>query len=70
MFGDAGTVWDDGSAFDSQNFIAGWGLGLRLLVPIVGMVRLDVAWGGGSGYGAMFHIGAYEKAVMARRRVR
>jgi outer membrane protein assembly factor BamA len=67
LFGDAGTVWDDGSAFDSENFIAGWGLGLRLLVPIVGMVRLDVAWGGS---GAMFHVGAYEKATMARKRVR
>ena len=69
VFADAGTVWDEGSAFDSQNVIAGWGFGLRLLVPIVGQVRLDVAWGG-SGSGGMFHIGAYEKATMSRKRVR
>jgi len=69
LFGDAGTVWDEGGAFDSQNFITGWGMGFRLLVPIVGMVRLDVAWGE-SGSGAMFHVGAYEKATMARKRVR
>jgi outer membrane protein assembly factor BamA len=68
LFGDAGTVWDDEPAFDGEAFIAGWGLGLRLLVPIVGVVRLDLAWG--SGNGAQFHVGAYEKAVMARRRVR
>jgi outer membrane translocation and assembly module TamA len=69
VFADAGTVWDEGRAFDSQNVIAGWGFGLRLLVPIVGQVRLDVAWGG-SGSGGMFHIGAYEKATMSRKRVR
>jgi outer membrane protein insertion porin family len=69
VFADAGTVWDEGRAFDSENVIAGWGFGLRLLVPIVGQVRLDFAWGG-SGSGGMFHIGAYEKATMSRKRVR
>ena len=68
VFADAGTVWDDGPAFSGETFIAGWGIGLRLLVPIVGVVRFDLAWG--SGNGGQFHVGAYEKAVMARRRVR
>ena len=67
LFGDIGTVWSQGSEFNVHNFIAGWGVGARLLVPIVGMVRFDLAWGGS---GTMFHIGSFEKAVMARRRVR
>lgn len=66
-FGDIGTVWSQGSDFGGRNLIAGGGVGVRLLVPIVGMVRFDLAWGGG---GTMFHIGSFEKAVMARRRVR
>ena len=69
VFGDIGTVWNEAGEFDLSEFLGGWGVGLRLLVPIVGVVRFDVAWGG-SGNAAMFHVGAYEKAVMARRRVR
>lgn len=69
VFGDWGTVWSETGAFDRENVLAGWGLGLRLLVPIVGVVRFDVAWGG-TGNPARFHIGSYEKATMARQRVR
>jgi outer membrane protein assembly factor BamA len=69
LFGDVGTVWDEAEGLEFDSALGGWGLGVRLLVPIVGVVRFDLAWGG-SGKGALAHIGTYEKAVMARRRVR
>jgi len=69
FFGDAGIGWDESREFAAKNFIAGFGAGLRLLVPIVGMVRFDLGWGQ-SGKSVFLHLGAFEKAEMARRRVR
>jgi hypothetical protein len=42
---------------------------VRLLLPIVGVTRLDVGWGQ-KGQGIFLHVGAYEKPVMSRKRVR
>jgi outer membrane translocation and assembly module TamA len=64
-FTDIGTAWDD--AGFSDNAIGGGGIGLRLFVPFVNMIRLDFAFGDGHAHGL---IGINEKAVAARNRVR
>jgi outer membrane protein insertion porin family len=69
LFGDMGIAWDKVDQFRSDNFIGGFGVGVRLLLPIVGVTRLDVGWGQ-KGQGIALHLGAYEKPVMARKRVR
>ncbi len=68
-FGDWGIGWDDAPEFASNRFIDGYGVGLRLLLPIVGVARVDVAWGE-QGKSVFLHLGSYEKATYARRRVR
>jgi outer membrane protein assembly factor BamA len=68
VFGDFGWGWEDREEF-SDSFIDGYGLGLRLLLPYVGVVRLDFGVGQPSG-GVKFHLGSYEKAVRQRDRVR
>jgi outer membrane protein insertion porin family len=69
LFGDVGIGWGDQIPFAAENFIGGFGLGLRLLLPIVGVVRIDVGWGQ-SGKGIFLHLGAFEKPVVTRKRVR
>jgi len=69
LFGDMGIAWDKADQFQSENFIGGFGVGVRLLLPIVGVTRLDVAWGQKGG-GIALHLGAFEKPVMTRKRVR
>jgi outer membrane translocation and assembly module TamA len=69
VFGDLGIGWDTQDQFKAEKFIGGFGLGVRLLLPIVGVLRLDVGWGQ-PGKSILIHFGAYEKPVMARRRVR
>ena len=54
----------------SNNFITGYGAGLRLLIPIVGMARIDVGFGEHALHRIYLHLGSFEKATMARRRVR
>ena len=68
-FADWGLGWDEGPEFAANNFIDGYGVGLRLLLPIVGVARFDVAWGD-PGKSVFFHLGSFEKATFARRRVR
>ncbi len=68
-FGDYGIGWDDAPEFAADNFIDGYGFGLRLLLPIVGVARMDVAWGE-HGKSVFLHLGSFEKATYARRRVR
>jgi len=68
-FGDWGIGWDDDSDFAANNFIDGYGFGLRLLLPIVGVARADLAWGE-HGKTVFLHLGSFEKATFARRRVR
>jgi outer membrane protein insertion porin family len=68
-FGDWGIGWDDGPEFAANNFINGYGFGLRFLIPMIGVARVDVAWGDET-QTVFFHLGSYEKATAARRRVR
>ena len=51
----------------SQGVIAGGGIGLRLFLPFVNMIRLDFALGDGSAHA---HFGINEKSVAQRNRVR
>jgi outer membrane protein assembly factor BamA len=67
-FGDIGTVWNDGDRF-SKNFIGGVGIGLRVIVPFIQMIRLDLAYGQHA-QGLVPHFGIREKAFYHRRRVR
>jgi outer membrane protein insertion porin family len=68
-FGDWGIGWDEERQFAANRFIDGYGVGLRLLIPIVGMARVDLAWGE-HGETVFLHLGSYEKATAARYRVR
>lgn len=69
LFGDVGIVWENEEGFRSDNVIAGGGLGFRLLLPFVRVVRFDIAYGQ-SGSRLNLHIGAYEKAEKQRERIR
>ena len=69
LFTDTGIGWDKENQFAMNNFITGFGVGLRFLVPIVGMARLDFGFGQ-KGKGILLHLGAFEKPVVTRRRVR
>ena len=68
VFGDIGTVWNEGEQF-TRNFIGGVGVGLRVVVPFIQMIRFDLAVGE-SGQGLVPHFGIREKAFYHRRRVR
>ena len=68
VFGDVGTVWND-SAEAGDPFIGGGGIGLRLVVPFVNLVRLDLSFGDPNG-SALFQLGVNEKFVAQRNRVR
>lgn len=67
-FGDIGTVWNEGEQF-SNNFIGGVGVGIRVIVPFIQMIRLDLAYGQHA-QGLVPHFGIREKAFYHRRRVR
>ncbi len=66
-FTDMGVAWDH--SFTGAPVIGGGGVGLRLLVPFVDVIRLDVAWGQPDG-GASTYFGISLKAVRQRDRVR
>ncbi len=68
LFGDVGTAWYDGPQF-SENFIAGFGGGLRLTIPVVVLLRLDVAYAKNE-FGLKIAIGGAEKAIAQKQRVR
>ncbi len=67
-FADVGTAWTNGDEFH-QNWIGGGGIGLRLIVPSMVMVRFDLAYGQ-SGADIGIYIGSQEKATLQRDRVR
>ncbi len=69
LFGDLGIAWDESEQFKSDNFIGGFGFGLRFLVPFVNMFRVDFGFGE-PGESIRLHIGAFEKPVAQRFRVR
>ena len=68
VFGDIGTVWNENPQF-SDNFIGGVGVGLRVIIPFIQMIRFDLAFGQ-KGEGIVPHFGIREKAFYHRRRVR
>ncbi len=68
-FADVGRAWGDDSAQDSESAIDGYGIGLRLLVPYVDVIRLDLAWGE-PGRGATGYFSVSLKAARQRQRVR
>ncbi len=69
-FVDVGVAWSKKHELGWKNTIAGYGLGLRVLVPIVGMIRLDLGLGGEPGGQLQLHFGAAEKPVATRMRLR
>lgn len=64
-FGDAGSAWSKPEDF-SNHVISGGGVGLRLFVPYVDVIRLDVSFGSA----LSVDLGLGEKAVAQRNRVR
>ena len=67
-FADVGAAWNDRHEH-AVSAIDGYGVGLRLLVPFVDLIRLDVAWGE-PGRGATVYVGISVKAARQRQRVR
>ncbi len=68
-FGDLGLAWNDRSDFKDSSALDGYGVGLRLLVPFVDLIRLEVAWGEPD-RGATAYFGVSLKAARQRQRVR
>jgi outer membrane translocation and assembly module TamA len=68
VLGDLGTAWTDYEDLE-DNMIGGLGAGLRLTLPVITMIRFDVAYGvdGTSFYVA---VGGAEKAEAQKSRVR
>jgi outer membrane translocation and assembly module TamA len=66
VFGDAGKAWGS-PAHPDDRFIGGGGIGLRLFIPYVSLLRLDFALGDG---GLHNTLGINEKAVAQRNLVR
>jgi outer membrane protein assembly factor BamA len=69
LFSDFGHAWNSSPEFKTSNFIGGYGVGFRALVPFTGIVRVDLAVGGDN-RGIRLHLGSFEKAYKQRRRVR
>ena len=67
-FGDVGTAWNDSQQF-GDNFIGGFGGGVRLTIPVVVLLRLDLAYSQNQ-FGIKIAIGGGEKAEAQRQRVR
>jgi hemolysin activation/secretion protein len=68
-FGDFSHAWSESNEFAVNQFIDGYGVGLRVLIPFVDEIQLDAAWGA-PGEGITFPFGIYPKVVMQRERVR
>lgn len=69
LFADAGKAWGNSQDPGSDRFLAGYGLGLRLLMPFVNVIRFDFAFGE-SGEGIFPHFGVTPKAEKQRMRIR
>lgn len=67
-FGDIGTAWDETDEF-RRNWIGGGGVGIRLLIPYVAMIRFDFGIGEEDA-GVFVHIATQEKSTRQRMRVR
>ena len=68
-FADLGIAWTSADDFNTAAAIDGYGAGVRLLVPFVDVIRIDVAWGQ-PGRGAIGYFGVSLKAARQRQRVR
>ena len=68
-FGDLGLAWNDWDDLTGSPALDGYGAGLRVQVPFVDLLRLDVAWGE-PGRGATAYFGVSLKATRQRQRVR
>ncbi len=68
LFTDFGSEWNTNDEFD-DNFIWGGGTGLRLIIPYVGLVRLDFGFGDSDPW-VVFHLATGEKSERQRERVR
>jgi len=69
-FVDVATAWDTPGEF-SEDWIAGGGVGARLVIPGVGLVRFDFAAGDlQPDFSVVFHIGSSERGVAQKQRVR
>jgi outer membrane protein assembly factor BamA len=68
-FADLGLTWNDADDLETSSAIDGYGFGVRLLVPFVDVIRIDVAWGE-PGHGASAYFGVSLKATRQRQRVR
>jgi outer membrane protein assembly factor BamA len=44
LFGDTGSAWDDAPGFREARFRSGYGLGLRLFLPIIELARIELAF--------------------------
>jgi len=69
LFGDLGIAWDEKNEFKIGNSIGGYGVGIRLLLPMVEVARCDFAYGK-SGTMIKLCLGYGEKPDITRRRVR
>ena len=68
-FADLGHAWTESREFAIDQFIGGYGIGLRILLPFIDEMRMDVAWGE-PGQGPTFHFGVFPKVLVQRNRVR
>ena len=68
LIGDVGTAWSTSTEF-GDNFIGGFGAGVRLTIPVVVLLRLDVAYARNQ-FGFKLAIGGAEKAQAQRNRAR
>lgn len=68
-FADLSLAWNTPEQFAAQRFHDGYGVGLRFLVPFVNQFRFDVGRGQPAS-GSRWHIGAWERPVAQRQRVR
>ena len=68
-FADVGLAWTDSTDRKWASALDGYGGGVRLLVPFVDLIRIDVAWGE-PGRGATAYFGVSLKAARQRQRVR
>ena len=68
LFGDVGHAWNEPEALQAKRFVAGYGAGLRFLVPGINQVRVD--FGTSRERKVRFHFGVWPKADAQRLRLR
>ncbi|MEE8572354.1 MAG: BamA/TamA family outer membrane protein, partial [Gemmatimonadota bacterium] len=68
LFSDVGVAWSDDDGIPWEEAEIGYGVGARLLVPVVDMVRLDVGFDPEGQ--ARFHFAIEQKFEAQRKRLR